>query len=570
MLSMNKYAYHTAIPPDARSELRAYPPLVQQLLFHRGIQTAEAAETFLRPDYEAHLHDPFLLKGMSRAVDRILTAIKNKEKIVIYSDYDMDGIPGGVVLHDFFKKIGYEQFDNYIPCRHEEGYGMNVPAMEQFAQSGVRLIVTIDCGIADREPVRRAKELGMDVIITDHHVPSGVLPDAYAIIDHNQEGETYPEAMLCGAGLAFKLVQALIQKGGFAISAGWEKWLLDMAGMATIADMVPLRGENRALAHFGLVVLRKSSRPGIQQLCRKMRTDQRYLTEDDVGFMIGPRVNAASRMGEAMDAFKLLATKDEVEAVALADHLNKVNDERKGVVASMSKEIKKRVGALGDPREVLVMGDPRWRPSLLGLAANSLVETYERPVFLWGRGGSGVIKGSCRSDGSVDLVALMSETKELFIEFGGHKCSGGFSIEQDRVHELEKRLLASYKTARTATHERVSSCIDAELAMEDVRWETYGMMARLAPFGIDNPKPLFMVKGAMLADVRQFGRDAAHLELKIARAEGHPVSAIGFFTAPDQFEKPLKAGARVDIVATMEKSMFRNKPELRLRIVDIV
>jgi len=576
IFGMQTYTLRESVPDNIREQLAEYPPLMQELLHARGIGTADAAKQFLQPDYEAHFHDPFLLPDMERAVQRIYKALQANETIIIYSDYDMDGGPGGVILHDFFKKIGYEHFKNYIPHRHEEGYGLNVPAVEGFAHAGAKLLITVDCGITDTKPVAAANKLGIDVIITDHHLPitknvsEEALPDAYAIINPKRKTSTYPFDGLCGAGIAFKLVQALLQKGKFEIPEGWEKWLLDMAGLATIADMVPLRGENRALAHFGLVVLRKSPRPGLQQLCRKMRTDQRYLTEDDVGFMIGPRINAASRMGEAMDAFRLLSTTDEIEAGTLADHLNHVNDERKGVVAGMAKEIKRRIKALGEVRGVLVMGDPRWRPSLLGLAANSLVEEYQRPVFLWGREGSNIIKGSCRSDGSVDVVALMSESPEMFIDFGGHRYSGGFSVPQERVHELEAQLLLAYERVRTKGFQLEPVYMDKELSLDEVTWQTYGMIAKFAPFGMENPKPAFLFKDATIAETRYFGRDKSHLELRLRAPSGTQISAIKFFAKPGQFKNPLAKESSINLVATFEKSMFKRMPELRLRIVDIL
>jgi len=574
---MVKYALRDEMPGKIRKDLSEYPPLMQGLLAARGVHTAANASQFLKPDYESHLHDPFLLPDMERAVERLLAAIKSAEKIVIYSDYDMDGGPGGVILHDFFKKIGYKNFKNYIPHRHEEGYGLNIPAIEEFAKIGATLLVTVDCGITDVAQVKAANELGIDVIITDHHLPAGEaglpngnLPLAYAIVNPKRADSKYPFDGLCGAGIAFKLVQALIERGTFDIKVGWEKWLLDMAGLATIADMVPLQDENRALAHFGLTVLRKSPRPGIQKLCRKMRVKQHELTEDDVGFMIGPRINAASRMGEAMDAFRLLATEDEIEADRLADHLNHINDERKGVVASMAKEIKKRIKALGEIRDILVMGDPRWRPSLLGLAANTLVEEYQRPVFLWGREGANIIKGSCRSDKSVDVVALMSHMSDLFIDFGGHRYSGGFSVEQEHVHELENRLLCAYEEVKNEGHKPEPLYLDAALSLDDVNWQTYGMLAKFAPFGEGNPKPTFLFKSVEIVSTRNFGRNNSHLELLLRAPNGARVSAIHFFIKPDQFSRSLEEGRSIDLIATFERSTFKQIPELRLRIIDIL
>src|SRR3989338_1270057 len=359
---MPKYSVREAPPSEIERELLGYSPLVRQLLVGRGIVSAEEAEKFLNPHYENHSHDPFSMKDMEKAVKRVLRAIQNNERIAIFSDYDADGIPGAVALHDFFKKLGYLNFENYIPDRHGEGFGLNVKAVEQLNNAGAKLLITIDCGITDTEEVANANKLGIDVIITDHHLPPPSrkasegqardgLPPAFAILNPKQADCAYPEKMLCGSGVVFKLIQALCSHLSLnakrytlnAISPGWEKWLLDLVGLATLSDMVPLTGENRVFAHFGLKVLRKSPRRGLYELLSVLRLNRAELTEDDIGFSIAPRINAASRMGAPMDAFRLFATTDAAEAGALARHLNKINDERKGKVASLVKEVRKIV-----------------------------------------------------------------------------------------------------------------------------------------------------------------------------------------------------------------------------------
>lgn len=553
--------------------LAAYHPLLQTLLKNRGIATREAAEKFLNSDYTRDIYDPFLILNMERAVERILRAIENKEKIIVYGDYDCDGIPGSVVLHDFFKKIGYAHFENYIPHRHTEGYGLNNGAIDGFAKDGTTLLITVDCGITDVEEVAHARDLGIDVIVTDHHLPQAVLPPAYTILNSKQDGDTYPDKMLCGAGVAWKLVCAILQrgkeKGMFAdIPAGWEKWLLDMAGLSTIADMVPLVNENRALAHFGLRVLRKSTRPGLQKLFRVAKIEQTHLTEDDVGFMIAPRINAASRMDVPMRAFELLSTNDEVLAGELATHLHTMNDERKWTVAGIVKEVKKRL-AERELREVIVIGNPLWRVGVLGIAASNIVEEYGRPAFVWGREGSHTIKGSCRSDGSVNLVELMtSVSEELFLNVGGHEFSGGFSISHEKIHLLEDELVSAYGKVKRPREEK-ETAVDATLSLDDVNWSTYGEIEKMAPFGVGNPKPTFSFPNITIGDVRTFGKGKEHLELSFRNVYGKVV-AIGFFISADIFETRVEKGARVTLIATMDKSLFRRTPELRLRIVDIV
>ncbi len=553
-------------------ELSTYSPLTQTLLSNRGITTKQDADIFLNPDYSRDINDPFLIHGMKKAVDRILDAIKKEERIVIYSDYDADGIPGGVVLYDFFRKINYTNFSNYIPHRHTEGYGLNNDAIDTLAKEKARLIITVDCGITDVLQVEHASKLGIDVIITDHHIPQDVLPDAYVILNSKQEIDKYPDDMLCGAGVAWKLVCALLQEGNdrklFNINNGWEKWLLDMAGLSTVADMVPLLKENRAIAYFGLRVLRKSPRLGLQKLLRKMRMNQQYITEDDIGFMIAPRINAASRMDVPMEAFRMLSTDDEVVADQLSDHLNNINDERKIAVASIIRDAKKELSQR-ELREVIVIGNPKWRVGVLGIAASNLTEEFGKPVFIWGREGSTEIKGSCRAQSGVHLVELMTSVqKDLFIDVGGHEFAGGFSITNEKIHLLEDELVNAYKNFKKEKSEKVE-WIDTELSINDITWKTYGDIEKLAPFGVGNPKPTFMFRKMEIDEVKMFGKEKNHMELTFKNRLGNKTKAIGFFMNTEIFEVPIEKGESINLVASMEKSMFRNFPELRLRIVDI-
>ncbi len=554
--------------PD--QELSEYPPLAQTLLKNRGIETREEAEAFLNPSYENHIYDPFLILNMDRAVERIFTAIDGGESIIIYGDYDCDGIPGSVVLHDLFKKIGYRNVRNYIPHRHNEGYGLNIPAIEQFAQDGVKLLITVDCGITDVAQVARARELGIDVIITDHHLPQEILPDAYAIINSKQVDDTYPDPMLCGAAVAWKLSCAILEKGRarWDIPRGWEKWLLDMAGLSTIADMVPLRDENRVLAYYGLKVLRKSKRPGLKKLLSKMGTQQEYLTEDDIGFMIAPRINAASRMSIPFEGFELLATDDVARAEELAKHLTQLNDTRKTLVASMVKDARKHLDARAVESSlsaVIVIGNPSWRPGLAGLVAGNLAEHYERTVFVWGRADDGTLKGSCRSDGTVNLVTLMTSVREeIFLHKGGHELSGGFSISHDQIHFLEEELACAYEGLRREKEDQ-EIFTDATLSLREVTWSTWNIVERFAPFGMGNAKPTFLFEDVVIAKNNTFGKTKEHRELTFA---GSSVKAIAFFADEKTFSE-LHEGDRADLIATFEESRFRGRRELRLRIVSI-
>ena len=590
------FPLHDPLTDILREELAGYDDLTAALLSRRGIVTKEDAEKFLNPSYDEHLHDPLLMADMEKAAHRLAAAIQSKEKIAVWSDYDCDGIPGAVVLHDFLKKTG-ANFENYIPHRHNDGYGMNVEGIEKLAKSGVKLIVTVDSGITDIEPIARAKELGTEVIVTDHHLPalSGVegpgekLPDAFAILNPNaRPNETYPYKSLCGSGVAWKLVCATLAiapdlrqpsprlwPAAERIPLGWEKWLLDMVGLATIADMVPLMGENRVLAAYGLKVLRKSPRLGLQKLLRGMRTDQRALTEDDIGFMLAPRVNAASRLGDARDAFLLFTTADESEADTLAKKLEKANRERKAQAGAVTRAVRSRLRERGELRSIIALGDPEWRPSLLGLVAGNIADEYERPVFLWGREGNMSLKGSVRSGGAVHALELMRATENTFIEFGGHANAGGFTVRDTEVFFLEDRLIAAHtklQSGKTIADD-LALHADAVITPEEATDDLLKKVECLAPFGQGNPKPVFLLRDIVVRDVSRFGKGEEHLKLKINSVDGNgrSVDAVTFFVkgATARTISALAQGSRVNMLAHLERDTFSRGNPVRLRLLDI-
>ncbi len=545
--------------------------LLDILLSNRGVKSPEEKARFIKPEYERDMHDPFLMNDMGKAVLRVFNAINDNEKIVVYADYDCDGIPGAVILHDLLKKTGYENFIVYIPDRHEEGYGLNRDAIESFIKDDVKLIVTIDLGTTDHEDIAYAEKKGINVIVTDHHLPHATLPQAYALVNP-KIGDTYPEKMLCGAGVMFKFVQAFLKKYGehFGVAVGWEKWLLDMAGIATLSDMVPLTGENRVIARFGMQVLRKSPRPGLQQLLRKLKIDQRYLVEEDITFMIAPRLNAASRMDSPMRAFELLSEKDTLKAGMLAEHLTKINDERKSLVAQIMKEVKHKLSER-DLGPVIVVGNPSWRVGVLGLVAGKICDEYDRPVFVWGRpsGDITIVKGSCRSNGSVNVVTLMEHAKEHFLDFGGHELAGGFSASNDSVHFLEEKLTTSFVEVGQENVVNKTDIIDAVLSLSDVNEATHSTVSTLAPFGLGNAKPTFSFLDVVVKKAKQFGKEKNHLELILSDHTNIEKTAIAFFSDDKTFSKQIEEGDSVHLKGTLEKSYFAGRTTLRLRISDI-
>ena len=572
------FPLHDSLDDVLRAELAEYDDLTAALLARRGVATRDDAERFLNPSYDLHLHDPLLMTDMPKAVRRLADAIIAGEKIAVWSDYDCDGIPGGVIMHDFLKKVG-ANFENYIPHRHTEGYGVNSAVIEKLAKSGVTLVVTVDSGITDLEPIARATELGVEVIVTDHHLPAQAgLPDAFAVVNPNaRDNETYPFHDLCGAGIAWKLVCATLATEPELrekVPEGWEKWLLDMVGLATIADMVPLTGENRVLATYGLLVMRKSPRIGLQKLCRVMRTDQRALTSDDVGFMIAPRVNAASRMDDAMDAFRLFTTDSESEADTLAKKLESANRQRKAEAGAVTRAVHSRLKERSEMRGVIALGDPAWRPALLGLVANNIADEYERPVFLWGREGNGSTKGSVRSGGVVHALELMRATEETFIEFGGHAAAGGFTVLETAVFDLENRLvdaLTRISTDMVATDD-LSFHADAIITPEEVTGKFLSRVEKLSPFGMKNPKPVFLLRDVSVREISRFGKGREHLKLKIcANDDARSLDAVQFFTKGPvaRAVTTLSPGSRANLLAHIERDTFSRTSPVRLRLLNL-
>jgi len=586
------FPLHDPLDDVLREELSPYGELLAALLARRGITTRADAEIFLNPSYDEHLHDPLLMTDMEKAARRLATAIQSKEKIVVWSDYDCDGVPGGVVMHDFLAKVG-ANFENYIPHRHDDGYGMNINGVGALARDSARLIVTVDAGITDREPIARARAQGIEVIVTDHHLPSSDgLPDAYAVVNpaarprgeiasltRNSANEAYPFHDLCGAAVAWKLACATLAIGPALrahVPEGWEKWLLDMVGLATIADMVPLVGENRVLATYGLLVLRKSPRLGLQKLLRLLRINQRALTEDDISFMVAPRINAASRMGDARDALRLFTTEDEAEAEELARALEHANRLRKAEVGAITRTVHARLKEREQIRTVIAMGDPEWRPALLGLVAGTIADEYERPVFLWGREGNGSYKGSVRSGGGTHALELMRAANGTFVEFGGHVAAGGFTVASDAIFFLEDQLILALRSlseeGEVLSQDTLETRADAAVGVEEITDAFLAKLEQLAPFGEGNPKPVLLLRDVLVREVSRFGK--AHEHLRITLAAPHTtvtLSAIAFF-AKRALADPLEASGpndRIHLLAHLERDTFSRGNPVRLRLLDI-
>ena len=554
-------------------------PLVAQLLVNRGITSSKKAHDFLNPQWENN-YDPLKMKNIFEGIERLYKAVKENEHITIYADYDADGIPGAVVLSSLLKKIKYEHFDVYLPHRHDEGYGIHIEALQKIKEQGTTLIITIDVGITGHEAAQWSVEHGIDMIITDHHEPlhnddgSQNLPEPFLLINPKQKGCDYPDEMLCGCGVIFKFVQAYIAQYGeeYGINAQWEKWLLDMVGLSTISDMVPLVNENRIFAHFGMKVIPKTKRKGLQKLLWKAGLNLQYLTEEDIAFSVTPKLNAASRMSHPQDAYKALCASTEQEANDRTSYLDKLNNERKKLVATTMRSALTKVKER-DFGSVIVVGSPDWQAGILGLVASKLVEHFKRPAFVWSEE-QGVIKGSCRSYNSVNLVSVMSEADpDSFIQFGGHAAAGGFSCEKKEIHFLNDRLAKACDKVILESNnksDREILQVDMSLDLEDATYTTYQNLRKLAPFGQANPKPIFLFSGITPHSVEQFGKEKNHLKLHFKNANGNIISAIKFFADEDSFSQKIVSGTPLNLLAHIEFSVFRGMKELRLHVVDVV
>ena len=524
--------------------------LEQKILSFLHISSSEK-EAFVHPQYL--LADPFLFADMHKAVDRLKTAIDTGESITIYSDYDCDGIPGAVVLRDFFELIGYtDKVSVYIPDRHDEGYGISGVGIDFLQKNNTTLVITIDVGITATKEIAQLQSLGIDVLLTDHHHPlGGDTPDypvAYAVV-HPKKGD-YPDKNPCGAGVIFHFIRAFITKYGaqYSVSIDQTKWLLDLVGFATLADMVPLVGENRVLAWYGMLVMRKTKRLGLQTLFLKNNMSLATLAEQDLTFTLAPRLNAASRMDTPMLAFDLLSTRSHAQAILLADNLEKINNERKKLVTKISKEAHSRL----DRRElpaIVVIGDLSWRPAVLGLVANKLQETYKRSFFVWGESGDGLIKGSCRMQDEHHAAYLFQAlSTDVLLHGGGHQAAGGFAVEKEKIHFLEAALNEAIAVVGHVPEEKNTSlAIPIELAA--VHTKALSMIRSFAPFGVGNPEPVFLFENVVIESVKMFGKHQEHIEIAISDMTGR---ATGFmFFASEDIVAILQKGAKLSLTGVI-------------------
>jgi single-stranded-DNA-specific exonuclease len=559
--------------------------LVKKILANRGVKTAAEQEDFLNPDYEKFKHDPFLMPDMQKAVDRIVLARDRGEKVTIYGDYDIDGMTATTILWDSFCKFGID-VHTYTPDRFKEGYGLNIAAVEQIAADGTKLIITVDNGTLSFGEIARAKELGVDVIVTDHHSPHEDLPDAVAILNpkvqvaqnpdcydekfvlkKDCDKKLYPFADLCGAGVAFKLVQALqIEFDSSVIASktkqssnktldrhadksarddsvnlpfGQEKWLLDLVAFGTVCDVVGLINENRAYAKWGLEVIKKTRRPGLKAVLATAGVDLKNVDARTLGFVLGPRFNSAGRMATAEIALELLKTDDNMRALELAEKLENLNKERRKTQDEIYKnacgQILKQVqDNKKDSHVAIAVGDD-WHEGVIGIVAAKILEKFERPAFVMSRGAE-FAKASGRSFGDFSIASAIHATDEILVKGGGHKAAGGLTVKTERIEEWRVAVQTFYKT------QNLKSQTDFLYPKPDVTIKNFAELtpelldeiARLEPFGQANPAPVFELADVIIMSRRTMGDQNQHVKYVFADADGRKFTAVAF-NAADKF-----------------------------------
>jgi len=549
-------------------------PLVARLLAVRGVRSPEEAARFLHPSL-AHLNSPYLMLGMKTAVERLRAAIERKEKVLIYGDYDVDGTTAVVILKAAIELCGGVA-DFHVPHRIREGYGMKDEVIERAAAEGVRLIISVDTGIRAFAAAETARRVGVDLIVTDHHLPEveqGV-PGALAVLNPNQPGCSYPCKELCGAGVAFKIVQALLEESG---RARLLPSFLKMVAIATVADAVGLVGENRVIARLGLDGLRHAVNPGLKALTAVSALDSgQAINSGDVAFRLAPRINAAGRMDVAQDVVELFSTRDEARARELAEHLDRLNAERQAEEQRIMAEIHERLDSDAALREryCMVIDGEGWHRGVIGICATRAMERTGRPTLVVARDGEEA-HGSGRSIEAFHLLDALESCAGLFIRFGGHARAAGFALPSERLPELCEALDRYAHTRLTPADFIQTLAVDAELGLEQITPQFHAMIEQLRPFGMGNPEPVFAARGVRLGLPPKVLKEK-HLRLRVVketpgnngRAQFHAFDAMGWRMVERTEKEPLVAGDVLDIAFTVEKNSNPEFAGIRLSLRD--
>ena len=570
-----KWKLLKSAPADFLGLFPEFSVITKQLLWNRGVSDTEQIDRFFNSDYDEHLHNPYLLKDIKKAARRILKAVNQGENILIYGDYDADGVCASTLLKNVFEMLGAKNIEVYIPDRNDKGYGVNREAVESFIKKGVNLIVTVDCGSTNVKEIEFAQKHGVDVVVTDHHQVTDRHDFAYALVNPQREDDEYPFKGLSGTAVAFKLAQVLIEEARkeelpavINFSEGWEKWLLDLVAISTVTDVMPLQDENRVLLKYGFLVLKKTRRLGLRELIKKARVDINNMDAFTIGFILGPRLNAAGRMEHANLAFNLLNAIDINEASRLTDELEKLNNERREVVAKILDDLEKKDL---EKKYAIFEGHEDWPIGVLGIAAGRLVDKYNKPTFLYQRKQQTLV-GSARTPQNFNTVTILASSSLYLEKFGGHAQAGGFTALLDNEENLQDMILKiteQYVDKIGKDNVVPTVNIDAELQYQSINWDLYDELAKFKPFGEKNPSPVFLLKNVFVLRPQMVGQKNNHFRCFI-KDDLNSVSskkAIGF-NFPTACAS-IKEEDKLDIVFSIDLDEWNGNRELNLKLIDI-
>ncbi|MFA7169275.1 MAG: single-stranded-DNA-specific exonuclease RecJ [Candidatus Paceibacterota bacterium] len=591
-------------PKSFEKDFPEFSPIVLQLLWDRNLRSQIQIDEFFNPDYKEDMHNPYLMKDMDKAVTRIFSAVESEEKILVYGDYDVDGVTSSAVIIDTLteikrvsKNISKEKartfFDIYIPDREKEGYGITEKAIEEIARRKPDLIITVDCGVSNVESVEKINALDIDIIITDHHHVPEQRPAALAIVNPKQTDCEYPFKLLAGVGVAFKLSQAIflhMQKNNpkkfEKIKPGFEKWLLDLVALGTVADCVDLLGENRTLTKYGLLVLNKTQRIGIKKLINSAGLETRKtessikgknIDATNISFNLAPRLNAAGRMDHANVAYKLLTSEQSEEAEDLATKLEKSNQTRQKLTEEMMKEVRERLKKRKTLPKIVIEKGVDWKVGLVGLVAGKLTEEFSRP-FLILKEEDGKYAGSGRSIPAFNLIESIEKCSDLLLQFGGHSQAAGIKLEKTNFKKFEKAMNEIAEKVLYEEDLKPSLGIDAEIDAEKIDWNLIDEIDKFAPFGFANRKPTFLVKNLEVHEIKTIGNNKDHMKICFKTISGNSepkyFPGIGFrlghlLDKMPERETGLRWGDKVDVIFQPEINEWNGNRELQMNVVDV-
>lgn len=566
---MSKAIWKSKNEPDIslvenlKTKLNA-PDIIARMLVQRGIDSVEKVNSFFNPRVE-DLYDPFLMKDMDKAIERIQLAQDNKEGVLIFGDYDVDGTTSVALVYSFFKDK-FTKIDFYIPDRYNEGYGISNQGIDYAKSSGITLIIALDCGIRSIDKIEYAKSLGIDFIICDHHLPGDSIPNAVAVLDPKRNDCDYPFKELAGCGIGLKLAQAYAQVCGLDERSYLQ--YLDYATLSIASDIVPIEDENRVIAYYGLKIINQQPRIGLKQLI-KIAVNKEHLSIGDLVFYIGPRINAAGRMKDAKTAVKMLIAEDEATANSFVSELQTQNEERRVVDQQITKDLKEIVekNPILLNRKTLIFYQEDWHKGVVGIAASRAIELYYRPTIILTKGSDNTLVGSARSVRGFDVHAALEKCSEHLIQFGGHMYAAGMTLKSEKLDDFREAFEAA--GADLLTEELLTPKVyyDAELDINDVNYRFYSIINKMAPFGPANMTPVFYANGLKDDGTGKIiGKTAEHLKLNLKRPSG-PIPALAFGMA-DQFPAIKKADS-FEACFQINENIFRGNRTLQLMLKDI-